>query len=138
VSRCVRCIEHLITDISIDINVCAGTQLCQVINMDKIREWKRFDATRRKKGFAFQLPFADDDSKESDNEGDGSSAGAMFMNVGYEVVADGPTRVLRVCLDSDSNKQSGWQSTMRRPKTELEVKVPLLFFSIVEPIKQVT
>jgi hypothetical protein len=60
------------------------------------------------------------------------------MNVGYEVVADGPTRVLRVCLDSDSNKQSGWQSTMRRPKTELEVKVPLLFFSIVEPIKQVT
>jgi len=125
------------TSFKAEINFCAGTQLCQVINMDKIREWKRFGATRRGKGFSFQLPFTDE-SKESDNEGDGSSTGTMFLNLGYEIIADGPTRVLRICLDSDSNKQSGWQSTMRRPKTEVEVKVPLFFFSIVEPVKQVT
>nr|PNR49566.1 hypothetical protein PHYPA_011462 [Physcomitrium patens] len=111
-----------------------GTQLCHVINMDKIREWKRFGAARRSKVFEFQLPFLDD-SKDSEYEGD-SSTGAGFLNVGYEVAADGPTRVLRVCLDSDANKQSGWQTNMRRPKTEVEVKVPLFYFTIVEPLKQ--
>lgn len=116
--------------------ICAGTQLCHVINMDKIREWKQFGAARRNKVFSLQLPFLDE-SKDSENEDESPGVASKLLNVGYEVVADGPTRVVRICIASDSNRQSGWQSNIRKPQMEVEVKVPLLFFSIVEPHKQV-
>lgn len=105
--------------------------------MDKIRAWKHFGAVRRNKGFSLRLPFQDEQEEDSDKENGAPSTSDRLLNIGYEVNADGPTRVLRICEDIDANRQVGWQSNMKRPQSDIELKVPLLCLSIVEPSKQV-
>jgi len=112
----------------------AGTQMCREINMDKLRAWKLFRTATRKKGFMLQLPFQDDPGEVEEDKD--ILTDTEFLNVGFEVCADGPTRVLRVCKDAESNKKSQWQSNIKRRQTEMDVRVPLLCLSIVEPGKQ--
>jgi hypothetical protein len=109
--------------------------MCREINMDKLRAWKLFRTATRKKGFMLQLPFQDDTGEVEEDKD--ILTDTEFLNVGFEVCADGPTRVLRVCKDAESNKKSQWQSNIKRRQTEMDVRVPLLCLSIVEPGKQV-
>ncbi|XP_031743221.1 uncharacterized protein LOC101222087 isoform X2 [Cucumis sativus] len=61
------------------------------INLDKLRTWKPLFKSRLQGGLTHRTI--------SRNFGD-----PEIMKVGYEIYADGPTRILRICLKSDCHK----------------------------------
>ncbi|KAL3690687.1 hypothetical protein R1sor_004338 [Riccia sorocarpa] len=115
----------------------SGTPLSHDINLDKLRSWKSFRAVKRKKNL-LQIPFLNELSNMA-LYGDEPSASFPSDNVlppvGYEVYADGPTRVLRICEEKDSKTDKRWQSNISSPKMETEIRIPLLTMSIMEPGK---
>lgn len=68
--------------------------LSREINMDKVRPWKPVFKVRQQRGLALELPL---DKKPRDQiKAKDESHGLEMLKVGYEVYADGPTRVLRI------------------------------------------
>ncbi|KAM1156496.1 hypothetical protein ACFX2B_026994 [Malus domestica] len=76
--------------------------LLREINLDKVRAWKPFYKPRQHSGLASHLPLG----KRSGGQGIdfGELNAREMVKVGYEVYADGPTRVLRFCEISRSHK----------------------------------
>ncbi|XP_024524529.1 uncharacterized protein LOC112344305 isoform X2 [Selaginella moellendorffii] len=105
----------------------AGTQACSEINLDKVKAWKSFAASHRSKGFSLQLPFQ---GNAGGNDPDD------LLDMGYEVYADGPTRVLRVCQKVDSTKKSYWESELSIPRCKVELKIPTFKVIMLEASKQ--
>ena len=81
-----------------------GMNLLREINLDKVRAWKPFYRVNQRGGLGFHLPLY---KKPGDptKTGLGESIGMQMINVGYEVYADGPTRVLRFCELRDSHNR---------------------------------
>ncbi|XP_057499975.1 uncharacterized protein LOC130784197 isoform X3 [Actinidia eriantha] len=81
-----------------------GMNLLREINLDKVRAWKPFYRVNQSGGLGFHLPLY---KKPGDptKTGLGESIGMQMINVGYEVYADGPTRVLRFCELRDSHNR---------------------------------
>lgn len=76
--------------------------LLREINLDKVRTWKPFYKPRQWSGLTTHLPLG---KTSGDKKGDFGEFNSMeMMKVGYEVYADGPTRVLRFCELSSSRK----------------------------------
>ncbi|KAL5715065.1 hypothetical protein ACHQM5_016944 [Ranunculus cassubicifolius] len=72
----------------------SGINLSREINMDKVRAWKPLFKVRQQRGLALDLPL---DKKPRDQiKGKDESHGSEMLKVGYEVYADGATRVLRI------------------------------------------
>ncbi|XVF61920.1 hypothetical protein PTKIN_Ptkin08bG0173700 [Pterospermum kingtungense] len=72
------------------------------INLDKVRTWKPFYKLTRERLASHMLL----DKKSKDKRSRfGADKGMNVVKVGYEVYADGPTRVLRICEFSNSHKQ---------------------------------
>lgn len=61
------------------------------INLDKLRTWKPLYKSRQQGGLAHQT-ISNFNVRE-------------IVKVGYEIYADGPTRVLRICEKSDCHKR---------------------------------
>ncbi|KAL2623458.1 hypothetical protein R1flu_003663 [Riccia fluitans] len=115
----------------------SGTPLSHNINLDKLRSWKSFRAVKRKKNL-LQIPFLNELSNMAlygDEPSNGFPSDSILPPVGYEVYADGPTRVLRICEERDSKTDKRWQSNISSPKMETEIRIPLLTMSIMEPAK---
>ncbi|KAA3474313.1 Vacuolar protein sorting-associated protein 13b [Gossypium australe] len=72
------------------------------INLDKVRTWKPFYKLTQER-LASQILF--DKKSKGKRSRFGEHQGMNAVRVGYEVYADGPTRVLRICEFSDSHKQ---------------------------------
>lgn len=72
------------------------------INLDKVRTWKPFYKLTQER-FASHILF--DKKSKGKRSRFGEHQGMNAVRVGYEVYADGPTRVLRICEFSDSHKQ---------------------------------
>ncbi|GER30822.1 hypothetical protein STAS_06785 [Striga asiatica] len=73
------------------------------INLDKVRAWKPFYRSKQTRGLGFHLPLnkkAEDQNRTSY----GRLIGSETVKVGYEVYAEGVTRVLRICEFADSHK----------------------------------
>ncbi|KAL2499748.1 Protein of unknown function (DUF1162) [Abeliophyllum distichum] len=90
--------------------------LCE-INLDKVRAWKPLSRTKQNRGLGFPLPV---DKKPEDQKRTTYSKliGTETVKLGYEVYADGVTRVLRICEFSDSHKvdavfQTGTKTRLR-------------------------
>ncbi|KAI3452089.1 hypothetical protein Pfo_008754 [Paulownia fortunei] len=88
--------------------------LCE-INLDKVRSWKPFYRNKQTRGVGFHLPL---DKKPEDQKRTTYSRliGSETVKVGFEVYAEGVTRVLRICEFSDSHKVnmvSGFSRKMR-------------------------
>lgn len=66
------------------------------INLDKVRAWKPFYKTKQQRGLGFLLLDKKQGDKDSITE---------MGKLGYEVFAEGLTRVLRICEFSDSHKR---------------------------------
>ncbi|BBN13913.1 hypothetical protein MPTK1_6g07390 [Marchantia polymorpha subsp. ruderalis] len=116
----------------------SGTPLSHDVNLDKLRSWKSFRAVRRKKGL-LQIPFLNELSNMAlygDDANNNLPSESSLPPVGYEVYADGPTRVLRICEERDSKTDRRWQSNISSPKKEIEIRMPVFTMSIVEPLKQ--
>ncbi|XP_057976276.1 uncharacterized protein LOC131163647 isoform X2 [Malania oleifera] len=79
-------------------------QLLREINLDKVRKWKPFFNFRQLKGLASHLLL--DKKPRNQKRGNlGESSSAETVKVGYEVYADGPTRVLRISEFPDRSKR---------------------------------
>lgn len=113
----------------------AGTQFCKEINLDKLGPWRSFRVVRYNKGFALQLPFYNQLGATGEYQSDGNEDPLESRNLGYEVRADGPRRVLWVCEDINS-KLNEWQPHVLFPSARMDLKVPALAVTLVELVKQ--
>lgn len=99
--------------------------LLREINLDKVRGWKPFYKHRQNKGLASHFLLDKRSDKQTPNFGELN--GLNMVQVGYEVYADGPTRVLRFCENPKGYKRdSVFQS---REKIQLRIsqfKIQLL------------
>lgn len=78
-------------------------QILREINLDKVRPWKPFLKLKQHRGLASYVAL---DKKSGDQRTSfGEFNGIEMVKVGYEVCADGLTRVLRICESSDSRKR---------------------------------
>lgn len=85
----------------------ADFHLMREINIDKVCKWKSFFKTRQHRGMLLHFPL----NKQSEND-QGSSKepnGIEIFKLGFEVYADGSTRVLRFCESTKGMEQIGAQ-----------------------------
>ncbi|XP_024974996.1 uncharacterized protein LOC112513098 isoform X4 [Cynara cardunculus var. scolymus] len=82
----------------------SGLHMLREVNLDKVRAWKPFYKFGQHRVLGFNFPL---DKKAGDKVKLRSSSNFNEMemvNLGYEVYADGLTRVLRICERNDSRK----------------------------------
>ncbi|KAL0343599.1 UNVERIFIED_CONTAM: hypothetical protein Sangu_1247300 [Sesamum angustifolium] len=89
--------------------------LLREINLDKVRSWKPLYRNKQTRGLGFHLPL---DKKPEDQKRTTYSRliGSETVKVGFEVYADGVTRVLRICEffgGHKANMVSGSRRKMR-------------------------
>lgn len=106
--------------------------LLREINLNKVRVWKPIYKVRQSRGLGFHLPL---DGKPGDQKRTnfGQLNGVEPVNFGYEVYADGPTRVLRICEFSDSRKGD----TMVHSNAKIRLRVSYSSVQLLEHAKQV-
>lgn len=92
--------------------------LLREINLDKVRTWKPFYKLRQHRGLASTLPLVN---------------GMEMVKIGYEVYADGPTRVLRICEISGSHKGD----IVFQSCAKIQLRVSHLAIHLLERVKQV-
>ncbi|XP_077214791.1 vacuolar protein sorting-associated protein, putative (DUF1162) isoform X2 [Tasmannia lanceolata] len=104
--------------------------LSREINIDKVCPWKPLSKVRQTRGLSFHFPL---DKKIGDEirNFDGSY-GTEMLKVGYEVYADGPTRVLRICERADSRKEL----KVIHPCLKIQFRVSYFYVQILENTKQ--
>ncbi|KAK7359915.1 hypothetical protein VNO77_01883 [Canavalia gladiata] len=100
------------------------------IKLDKVQAWKPFYKLGQETILAPRLLF---DKKSRDqtmsfNDHDGLE----MAKVGYEIYADGPTRVLRICQISDSFKRD----TVIDLRAKIQLRVSQFAVHLLEPVKQ--
>ncbi|KAH9301469.1 hypothetical protein KI387_013052, partial [Taxus chinensis] len=105
----------------------AGTQFCREISLDKLCPWKPFHKSRQKRGFGLALP---------SGVGDNISDKLDLSKVGYEVFADGPTRILRLSEVTESQKRSEQRTQNQILYAKLDFKVSCLGVSLLEQVTQ--
>ncbi|KAF9604152.1 hypothetical protein IFM89_002827 [Coptis chinensis] len=100
------------------------------INIDKVRKWKPFFKVRQQRGLALDLPLDKKprDQKKSKDE----SHGLEMLKVGYEVYADGPTRVLRISEFPGRGKEDA----MFHLCAKIQFRVSLIAIHLLENIKK--
>ncbi|KAH0971337.1 hypothetical protein GBA52_023493 [Prunus armeniaca] len=104
--------------------------LLREINLDKVRAWKPFYKLRQQSGLASHLPLG---KRSVDQRIDFGELNAMEMvKVGYEVYADGPTRVLRFCEISRSHKGD----KMFHSCEKIQLRVPQFTVHLLEHEKK--
>ncbi|KAL7193185.1 hypothetical protein ACSBR2_024904 [Camellia fascicularis] len=108
-----------------------GINLLREINLDKVRAWKPFYRVSQHRGLGFRLP-SDKNLGDQKKSSFGESIGLQLVNVGYEVCADGPTRVLRFCEFCDSHKQD----TLFHSSKKIRLKISSFALNLLEHAKQ--
>ncbi|KAK9053203.1 hypothetical protein SSX86_029835 [Deinandra increscens subsp. villosa] len=106
----------------------SGLHLLREVNLDKVRAWKSFykAGQHRALGFKFPLDMKAGDKVKLKNIGQLNEA--QMMNLGYEVYADGLTRVLRICERNDSRKLA----KVFYPGAKITVRVSRFAISLCE------
>ncbi|WOH10040.1 hypothetical protein DCAR_0729501 [Daucus carota subsp. sativus] len=105
-------------------------QLLREINLDKLRAWKPFYRAGKQRGLGLQLPLHRNPGHKRSSFG--QLNGIEIITSGFEVYADGPTRVLRICEFPDSHKAN--RSLYSGAKMQLRVFNAAI--SILEPSKK--
>lgn len=98
-----------------------------------MRAWKPFFKSWQHRRFPFHLPL---DNRPSDQRRTnfGGLNGIEMIKVGYEVYADGTTRVLRICEFPDNHKgDKEFQSCAK-----IQLRVPCFAVHLLEHGKQVS
>lgn len=110
-----------------------GMNILREINLDKVRTWKPFYRVSQRRGLGFNLPL-DKKPGEREKTSFGESMGFQMVNVGYEVYADGPTRVLRFCEVRDSHSQD----VVFHSNTKIRLRISSFALHLVEHANQVS
>ncbi|KAL0450266.1 UNVERIFIED_CONTAM: hypothetical protein Slati_1583000 [Sesamum latifolium] len=92
--------------------------LLREINLDKVRSWKPFYRNKQTRGLGFHLPV---DKKPEDQKRTTYSRliGSETVKVGFEVYADGVTRVLRICEFCDGHKVNMMSGSRRKMRLRI-------------------
>ncbi|XXG49284.1 hypothetical protein AAC387_Pa02g3508 [Persea americana] len=108
-----------------------GMNLLRDINIDKVCAWKPFLKIRKTRGLPLHVSW--------DNKiGDGrrtkfdESPGLDMLKMGYEVYADGSTRVLRICEFIDNRKED----KMAQPRLKFQFRISYFAIHLLENAKQ--
>lgn len=102
------------------------------INLDKVRPWKPFFKLKQHRSLASYVAFG---KKSGDQRTSFSEFNGMeIVKVGYEVRADGPTRILRICESSDSHKRN----TASKFCAKIQLRISYFALHLLEHRKQVS
>ncbi|XP_065873049.1 uncharacterized protein [Euphorbia lathyris] len=82
--------------------IISDMHLLREIKLDKVRSWKPFRKLKQHRGLASHSSFKEKSTDQKTHLGRLNSMD--IVKVGYEVYAEGPTRVLRICELSSSQK----------------------------------
>lgn len=115
--------------VNITSNILADS-IVREINLDKVRPWKPFDKFRQQRGLASSL-FLNRSSGDQRNKF-GKFNGMERVEVGYELYADGPTRVLRISISGSHKGEAVFQSS-----TKIQLRVSHFAIHLLEHGKQV-
>ncbi|KDO36740.1 hypothetical protein CISIN_1g025966mg [Citrus sinensis] len=100
------------------------------INLDKVRPWKPFFKLKQHRSLASYAAFG---KKLGDQRTSfGEFNGMEIVKVGYEVRADGPTRILRICESSDSHKRN----TASKFCAKIQLRISYFALHLLEHRKQ--
>ncbi|KAL2333639.1 hypothetical protein Fmac_014852 [Flemingia macrophylla] len=100
------------------------------IKLDKVRAWKPFHKLEQQRVLAPRLIF---DKRSSDRmKSFGEHNSLEMTKVGYEIYAEGPTRVLRICEISDSFKRD----TVLDLCAKIQLRVSQFAVHLLEHVKQ--
>lgn len=103
--------------------------LLREVNLDKVRAWKPFYKVGQHRALGYNFPLERNKAKLTSS----SHSNEMEMvNVGYEVYADGLTRVLRICERNDSRKLD----KVFYPGAKITVRVSRFAINLSERTKQ--
>lgn len=110
----------------------ADVHLLREINLDKVRSWKPFYRNKQNRGLGFLLPLEkkSEDKKHTTHR---RLIGPDTVKVGFEVYAEGVTRVLRICESSDSHKETMVSGSSRK----MRLRISYFSFHLLEHAKQV-
>ncbi|XP_057771209.1 LOW QUALITY PROTEIN: uncharacterized protein LOC130991025 [Salvia miltiorrhiza] len=105
--------------------------LLREINLDKVRPWKSFYRSKQTRGLGLHLPLEKkpEDHKQTTYSRSISLDGAK---VGFEVYAEGTTRVLRICEFSGSHKVN----IVSRSSRKLRLRISYFSLHLLEYAKQ--
>lgn len=107
-----------------------GMKLLREINLDKVRTWKPFYKLAQHKGLAANFLLGKETKDQKRNVGE--PKGINILHVGYEVYAEGSTRVLRICELSESHKKEKAFHSL----SKLRLRVSQFAIHILESVKQ--
>ncbi|OIW09736.1 hypothetical protein TanjilG_23876 [Lupinus angustifolius] len=100
------------------------------IKLDKVRAWKPFYKFRQQRALVPDLLL---DKRSRDQMAGFREYNSMQMeNIGYEIYAEGPTRVLRICEISDSFKKD----TVIDMCAKFQLRVSRIAIHLLEHVKQ--
>jgi hypothetical protein len=101
------------------------------IKLDKVRAWTPFYKLGQQRVLATRL--LSDKRSRDQNASFSERDGLEMTKVGYEIYAEGPTRVLRICEISDSFKRD----TVIDLCAKFQLRVSQLAVHILEHVTQV-
>ncbi|CAL0312729.1 unnamed protein product [Lupinus luteus] len=100
------------------------------IKLDKVRAWKPFYKLRQQRAL---VPYLLLDKRTRDKMASFREYSSMEMeNIGYEIYAEGPTRVLRICDISDSFMKD----TVIDLHAKFQLRVSQIAIHLLEHVKQ--
>lgn len=102
--------------------------LLREINLDKVRSWKPFYRNKQTRGLGFHIPLEKKDQKQTYCQ----QLHRETVKVGYEVYAEGVTRILRICDFSNSHKVNEPYDT----RTKMRLRISYLAVHLLEHAKQ--
>ncbi|XP_071694742.1 uncharacterized protein [Rutidosis leptorrhynchoides] len=110
----------------------SGLHMLREVNLDKVRDWKPFYKVGQYRSLGFGFP----SDKKAVEKGKMTSLSHLneieMVNFGYEVYADGLTRVLRICERNDSRKHD----RVFYPGAKITVRISRFAINICERAKQ--
>jgi len=101
------------------------------IKLDKVRAWKPFHKLGQQRVLAPRLLL--DKRSRDQMMGFSEHNGLEMTKVGYEIYAEGPTRVLRICEISDSFKRD----TVLDLCAKIQLRASQFAVHLLEHVKQV-
>lgn len=111
----------------------AALHLQREINLDKVREWKPFYRIKQQRGLGLHLPL---EKKPEDPKKNWfrQLTGLEINKLGFEVYAEGLTRVLRICEFSDRRRGD----TSFHSCTKMQLRISCFAIQLLERAKQVS
>nr|XP_027078658.1 uncharacterized protein LOC113701943 [Coffea arabica] len=124
------CVDYAWDDLSLPHKLVVqidDVHLLKEISMDKVRAWKPFYRAKQQMRMGIQF-LLDMKPGEKNRNNDGQLINTRTVKLGYEVYAEGLTRVLRICEFSDGHKGNN----MFYSSSKMRLRISHFAFQLLE------